>query len=88
MVVDAVSQEVNVPMVVPHAGQFNSRHDFNPAFCAGRYRLIDPCDAVVVAEGNSAQPGVTRQCHELCRRAEPVGTGAVQVEVYGSVQVN
>ena len=88
MVVDAVPQEVNVLVVVPHARQFDSRHDLHPALLCRPLLPRRSRDAVVVAEGNGAQPDITRHGHEFCRRAESVGAGAVQVEVNGAVQVN
>ena len=87
MVVDPVSEEVDVLVRVPHARQFDPRHHLYPALSAGKYGFVNPRNAVVVAESDGAEADSTGHHDKFSRSAEPVGAGAVQVEIHGAVFV-
>ena len=71
-VIDSVPEEVNVLVRIPHARQFDSGCHFHTTLSAGRHRLINAGNAVVVAEGNGAEADVSGHGYEFRRRAEPV----------------
>jgi hypothetical protein len=87
VVVDPVSEEVDVLVRVPHTRQFDPRHYLYPALSAGYYGFVNPRDAVVVAESDGAEADSLGHRDEFRRSAEPVGAGAVQVEIHGAIYI-
>jgi hypothetical protein len=86
-VIDPVPEEVDVLVRVPHARQFDPRYYVYPALFAGNHRFVNSRNAVVVAESDGAEADSAGHGDEFRRSAEPVGAGAVQVEIHGAIYI-
>ncbi len=67
VMIDAVTEKVDVLERVPHTGEFDSRENLHPVLRPSGHCFVDTCDTVMIAESNGVEADVARHGDE-CRR--------------------